>query len=237
MRPSWPSRATGAEVMSSKRHANSWKTLMLIMAVVAASCSKQPADSTSGGANTEVATSSAPPATAASYAVVVGKAPAPSSVIVLEPEREQAVPPKSEPARMDQSGRMFLPGVLLVRTGQPVTFANSDPELHNVNVKESVTREQAFNVAIPIGETYRYTFQRDGFYDVACDVHQEMTATIVATSSPYVAVADRDGSFTVTDVPAGQYALTIYAGKDTIQNPVTVTSPRTEVEMTLPSSR
>ena len=224
--------------MSRKPHGNSCKTLMLVLAVVAASCSRQPADSTSAGpANTEAATSPALPATAASYAVVVGKAPAPSAVIVLEPQRKQAVPPQSEPARMDQSGRMFLPDVLLVRTGQPVTFANSDPELHNVNVKESVTREQAFNVAIPIGEAYRYTFERDGFYDVACDVHQEMTATIVATSSPYVTVADRDGAFTVTDVPAGQYALTIYAGKETIQNPITVTSPRTEVELTLPSSR
>src|SRR5437879_5513746 len=81
------------------------------------------------------------------------------------------------------------------RAGQPGEVRNNDDVLHNVRVREDGTHSPAFNVAIPTGEKFLFTFQRDGFYDVGCDIHPAMAAQIVATTSPYVAVADREGNF------------------------------------------
>jgi plastocyanin len=166
---------------------------------------------------------------AAGRATVTGKAPAPTSVVILTPANGQVEWPTTRPPVLEQKSLMFWPGTLVVRTGQPVKFTNSDPDLHNINVKEYKTKEQSFNVAIPTGQAYSYTFERDGFYNVRCDIHASMFAAIVATSSPYAVVADSDGNFVLRDVPAGSYALTIYTGRDTITKPITVNSPRTEV--------
>jgi len=32
--------------------------------------------------------------------------------------------------------------------------------MHNVNIKEEVSKTQAFNVGLPVGGTYRYRFRR-----------------------------------------------------------------------------
>ena len=90
---------------------------------------------------------------------------------------------------MDQAGLTFGPELLLVRTGYPVEFRNSDDTLHNVRVSHEETRASAFNVAIPTGEVYTYTFERDGFYRVGCDIHPAMAASVFARASPFTALA------------------------------------------------
>ena len=123
---------------------------------------------------------------------------------------------------MDQISQTFTPPVLFVRTGQPVEFRNSDDTLHNINVKDDTTREQAFNVAIPTGETYGYTFKHDGFYHVGCDIHPAMSAEIVSTSTPYATTTEADGSFVLEDVDPGAYRLTIYAAGKKIERDVEI---------------
>ena len=105
---------------------------------------------------------------------------------------------------MDQVALTFMPGVLIVRTGHPVEFRNSDDVLHNVRVNEDATKAGTFNVAIPMGEDYRFTFEREGFYDVGCDIHPAMSATIYASPSPYVTLSDQSGQFEIRDVPRGE---------------------------------
>ena len=62
-----------------------------------------------------------------------------------------------------------------------------------------------------------HTFERDGVYDVRCDMHQSMWARVVATSTPYSAVADRDGSFRIDGVRPGAYRALVYAGRRTLE--------------------
>lgn len=135
---------------------------------------------------------------------------------------------------MDQVARTFVPPVLFVRTGHPTEFRNSDDELHNINVKDGGTFEQAFNVAVPTGERYVHTFKRTGAYDVTCDIHAGMSAQIVATSTPYVTLADSEGNFAFPDVVPGTYALTVYAGVRTIERTLEVAGQRTEVDVAHP---
>ena len=133
---------------------------------------------------------------------------------------------------MDQLSRTFIPSVLFVRTGHRAQFLNNDEELHNINVKNGKTREQAFNVALPPGITYVHTFEHSGVYDVSCDAHSGMSAQIIAASSPYSALADSDGHFEIPNVVPGKYAVTVYAGAEPIEKTVEVTGLRTEVNVT-----
>ena len=145
-----------------------------------------------------------------------------TAVVVLEPKEERAFPPPAEKAVMDQAGLTFGPELLLVRTGAPVEFRNSDDTLHNVRVSHEETRESAFNVAIPTGESYTYTFMRDGFYRVGCDIHPAMAASVFASASPFVTTADSDGRFAFADVPAGAWTVIVYTDGRKLHQDVTV---------------
>lgn len=112
---------------------------------------------------------------------------------------------------MDQVSLTFIPDLLFVRTGQPVEFRNSDDTLHNVHVGNVDTREPSFNVAIPTDEKFAYTFTKDGFYHVGCDIHPAMTAEILSVSTPFVMMAAGDGSFSFADVPPGAYRVRVHA--------------------------
>jgi plastocyanin len=207
------------------------KRLVLIAVCLAASaCSKADAPPSPVVAN-------APPAAAANRSAtsgrVSGKGPVPGSagavVVVLEPKGVRTFAAQSEKPVMDQAGLTFGPELLLVRTGQPVEFRNSDDTLHNVRVSHEETRTSAFNVAIPTGESYTYTFERDGFYRVGCDIHPAMAASIFAATTPYTTLADSEGRFTFEDVPAGSWIVTVYAGGKRLHKDVEITGGVTYV--------
>jgi plastocyanin len=191
-------------VMSARSNYASCAAAVLLAAV---SCS----ESTPSTTSTTTTTTPVPQQSAAlQLGNVSGKAAA-NAVVVLEPSTPKAFPP-GDKAVMDQVSLTFIPAMLFVRTGQPVEFRNNDDTLHNVHVGNSETREPSFNVAIPTGEVYNYTFAKDGFYHVACDIHPAMSADIFATSSPYATMADANGAFTFDEVPPGQYVLRVLAG-------------------------
>jgi plastocyanin len=149
------------------------------------------------------------------------------AIVVLEAKAPRADAPPAggvELPVMDQAGLTFLPELLFVRTGRPVEFRNSDDTLHNVHVGNIDTRESAFNVAIPTGETYTYAFQKDGFYHVGCDIHPAMSAEIFATSSPFATVAEQDGRFSFAGVPPGAYTLRAFSSRGRWQQEIEVRS-------------
>lgn len=166
---------------------------------------------------------------------VFGKAPTADgqpSIVVLAPSEGRPVPAQTAVPVMDQAVMTFFPPLLFVRTGQPAEFRNSDDVLHNVNVKDEDTKVQAFNVAIPTGADYRYTFASDGFYGVRCDIHPAMFALVVATSSPYAMQTDESGAFAFEHVDAGSYTVRVYAGARILERAIEVTRGGMEVSFT-----
>ena len=150
-------------------------------------------------------------------------------IVTLEPHAPVEVPLPAGPAEMDQYGRTFIPRLLVVREGQTVRFKNSENELHNVNVTDE-SGVTIFNVGMPIlGGTFDHRFEHAGDYAVRCNVHQEMAATISVTSSPFAAVADREGRFTLSGVPYGAYDLVVRRGSEREARVVEVAAPRTEI--------
>ena len=202
------------------------RALLIAVCVTACACSKAEPPP-------PAAVAAAPPAAAGSSAArgsIAGRTHSTgTAVVVLEPKTARTFSPPDEKPVMDQAGLTFGPELLLVRTGFPVEFRNSDDTLHNVRVSHEETRASAFNVAIPTGEAYTYTFERDGFYRVGCDIHPAMAASVFAASSPFTAVAGADGSFAFADVPPGAWTITVYADGKRLHKDVEVAGGETNV--------
>ena len=205
----------------------------LVLIAVCALCAAGSACSKSEPATSSAVIAAPPAATAASSSAngsVVGQVHTTgTAVVVLEPTTARTFPLQADKPVMDQQGLSFNPELLLVRTGQPVEFRNNDDTLHNVHVSHEETREPAFNVAIPTGGAYAYTFARDGFYRVGCDIHPAMAASIFAATTPYTTLADSGGHFTFADVPAGSWTVTVYADGRRLHKDVEVTGGVTSV--------
>jgi hypothetical protein len=172
---------------------------------------------------------------AAAAGEVVGKVPVTpgaGTVVIFEPTKALSVPPPTDVSVMDQQNLTFIPHFLFVRTGQAAEFLNHDEELHNLNVKDSESRAQVFNVAIPPEVTYRHTFERDGIYDVSCDIHPGMSAQIFAVSTPYATVSDAQGSFTIPDVAPGSYKVKVFAGAKIIERTLEIGAGATDLDFT-----
>jgi plastocyanin len=175
------------------------------------------------------------PATQPSDNIVVGTAPPAvrglPSVITLEPEPAISPPVPAEPAVMDQFGIAFAPRLLVVRTGQPVEFRNSEDVAHNVRVRDAERDSTLFHEGTVMGDPFEYTFRRTGGYDVSCDIHPGMKAFILVVSAPYAVLADDDGSFAFADIPPGSYTLSVWNIDPQLRSrrPVRIRSGRTEL--------
>lgn len=105
---------------------------------------------------------------------------------------------------IDQQGCRYLPRFMAVPVGTVVQFRNSDPIPHNVRVESGF--EIVLNVAQPhIGGLDSLVADKEGPLTVACDYHPWMFASIFVVPTPYYAVADSNGVFTITDIPPGTY--------------------------------
>jgi plastocyanin len=205
--------------------------IVLANLLVCVACS----DNRPGNGVVATARSDGAPGTAASstHGVVAGKAQTQvgsRSIVLLTPTGTKEFEPPVDKPVMDQVQLSFLPPILIARAGYPVAFHSSDEELHNVNVKDSQTKEQEFNVAIPPDGTFEHTFRNPGFYNVACDIHPAMSAQIIVAATPYVAIAEQDGSFVFADVVPGPYTVIVYAGTKRVERTIDVVSGDNDVQ-------
>ena len=166
---------------------------------------------------------------------VTGVAPVSSdgslTVVIFEPLGDDPVTFPDDPVEMDQYGMEFQPPVLLATIGQPVHFTNSEDVLHNIRVYHIDTKETAFNISTPIGGTYEHRFETAGTYVVACDMHAQMGASVVVTTTPYATVADRDGAFSVDAVPPGPYTVHVQAGSARTRHAITIADGATTLTL------
>lgn len=135
---------------------------------------------------------------------------------------------------MEQFGKEFVPGELFVRVGQPVEFRNTEDIEHNVDVQRVGTGATVFHVSTDPKEKYVHTFTRAGRYNVSCDLHPGMAATIVVTASPYYAVADAEGRFTIRGAERGTYRIVASFDGRELEHDIVVSGPRTDVTFAPP---
>jgi plastocyanin len=179
--------------------------------------------------------SSAPPAAPAptpeaTRSEVTGIAPKNAIVTLLPAAGDPPMP--ADPAVMDQISKQFLPHTLLARVGQPVEFRNSEDMPHNVTVVRRESGSEVFNVSTDRGEKYAYTFDRVGQFDVKCDIHEGMEATVVVARGPMTTIAGDDGRFSIPNVAVGAYKVSLTFNGQTVEQPLDVSGARTEFKLT-----
>jgi hypothetical protein len=93
--------------------------------------------------------------------------------------------------------------VLAVRAGTTVDLPNNDRVFHNVF---SFHDGKRFDLGLyPVGTSRQVRFDEPGLSRVFCNIHPNMSAYVKVVDSPYFAVSDREGRFTIASVPRGTY--------------------------------
>lgn len=122
---------------------------------------------------------------------------------VIHPDLKSS---KEKTVVFDQKGCTFIPHAMVVRTDQKVLVKSNDPVGHNthtnpfrnepVNFMMNPNDRKGTEVANVIGEKYPTK--------VTCDIHPWMTAYWLIVDHPYAVVTDKDGKFTIKNLPAGK---------------------------------
>jgi plastocyanin len=153
------------------------------------------------------------------------------SGVVLWLERSGGPLPALQPqtATIVQRQKRFSPHVIAVPAGTTVEFPNRDPIFHNAF---SNFAGQPFDVGLyPPGTSQKVRFQRAGVVRVFCNIHPTMSAVIVVTPTPYNAITNKAGDFSIVGVQPGSYRLRVFherASEQTLQaleRTVTVDQP------------
>ena len=120
-------------------------------------------------------------------------------------ERVFAVP--QEPVLSDQHGCMFLPRILTARVDQPIRFLNSDPIAHNVHGLPQHARPWNFSLGLKGAAKTIMIDTPENMIPIRCDIHGWMRASIGVFDHPYFAVTDANGSFSLPNIPPGNYTI------------------------------
>jgi plastocyanin len=193
---------------------------LMVMVSIAAGC----------GSTAPETAATAPPTAAAPPTVseVTGTVPR-NAIVTLIPSEGAPLP--QQPALMDQYAKQFVPSTLYVRVGQPVEFKNSEDMPHNVTVLRRGSGAEVFNVSTEPQQKYVHTFDRVGQFDVTCDIHPGMQATLIASPGDLTTIADDSGRFSIANVKPGSYTLSLNFEGRTVEQPVDVKDARTEVRV------
>jgi plastocyanin len=114
---------------------------------------------------------------------------------------------------IDQKGCRYHPHVLGVMTGQQVKILNSDPTTHNIHPTPKDNREWNESQP-PKASPIEKTFAREEIMlPVKCNQHPWMKMYVNIVKSPYFAVTDKDGKYTLKGLPPGDYTVAVVQEK------------------------
>lgn len=128
---------------------------------------------------------------------------------------------RSKVATLASHDKSFEPHVEVVPVGSTMSFPNLDDIMHNVF---SLSKGNRFDLGLyKDGAKKDYVFQSPGLVRIYCNIHPQMSAFVYVMAHPYFAMASRDGSFRIDDVPAGNYTLAAWSEEGEARQRVTVT--------------
>ncbi len=138
------------------------------------------------------------------------------------------------PPRIEAMDCRFLPFVNVVRDQHDVTVVNMDPAMHDIQAYETsnLGPRVLFNVPLPISSRYpreaglsanfhkhyegtpmtqtvKMTKGRRVFL-MQCGFHAYMESWGLAVENPYYAITDKDGRFTIQDIPPGKHKVVVW---------------------------
>lgn len=136
--------------------------------------------------------------------------------VYLENVPSTAPPAPQATLEVGQERCVYTPHTLVVPMNASVEIVNGDPILHNVHAREQTPEgpRTVFNIAQPVrGQRTKIDkpFTKPGVITLTCEAgHPWMTAHVLVANHPYVGVTAEDGTFTIENVPAGTYPITMW---------------------------
>lgn len=118
------------------------------------------------------------------------------------------------PAVLDQRGCKYIPHVSAVQVGQTVQIKNSDATLHNVHAMPEVNSQ--FNEGQPVqGMVSNKKFDKVEMkpFRIKCDVHGWMKSYMAVLPHSYHNVSQPNGTFSIANLPPGNYTLVAWHEK------------------------
>jgi hypothetical protein len=91
--------------------------------------------------------------------------------------------------------------------GQPLSVVNSDPVTHNIHPLAQINREWNHSQGAGEEPLARKFLKPEVMIRVKCNIHSWMHAFIGVTENPYYAVTGDKGTFTIPNLPPGEYTL------------------------------
>jgi hypothetical protein len=120
-------------------------------------------------------------------------------------QKGKALEKPAQKPQIDNVKCEFVPHVQAVPKGS-VVVVNSDPVMHNTHAFHE--KATVFNVALPVkGQKVEKQMTKPGINRVECDTHGWMLGWVYVADHPYYAVTQKDGAFSIADVPPGSYTL------------------------------
>jgi plastocyanin len=127
------------------------------------------------------------------------------------------------------ANKQFNPHAIAIPAGATVSFPNNDPIFHNI-----FSVAPKFDLGLSkAGEVKKYTFQEPGIAKIFCNVHPQMSSTIIVTSTPYFTNLDQSGNFLLPNVPAGTYQIRAYADEGQAEQSIQVGSAPMKINLTI----
>ena len=132
-----------------------------------------------------------------------------NAVVYIEKIAGKTFKAPEKHAVMDQTAKEFVPAVLPILVGTTVDFPNHDSFLHNVFTPDDCGDK--FNLgSLAQGVVRSHTFAKPCAAVMLCKIHPEMAAYVVVVETPYFAVTDAEGKYTISGVPDHTYKLSVW---------------------------
>lgn len=137
-----------------------------------------------------------------------GNGPLPDMVVYLEStDPQRRFDPPAGAVVVSQKNAQFSPSLVVVCVGQTVDFVNDEerPIEHNVF---SQSPAQPFDLGLyRPGASKSVVFDKPGAVRLHCSIHRYMDAVVYVCPTPFHAKVGEDGSYSIENVPAGEYVL------------------------------
>lgn len=150
-------------------------------------------------------------------------------VVVLLTDAAKGKPFKFEPPTIEARDCRFLPFVTVVKDGADVVVMNMDPVMHDIQAYETsqLGPRVLFNTPLPMNPHHKRLVSAEShehlpgqpikeeihmtkgrrMFVMQCGFHAYMESWGLAVDNPYYTLTGEGGTFTLTDVPPGDYTL------------------------------
>ena len=186
------------------------------------------------------------------------------NVVVLIEGIKKGKPFNNTTQRIEAIDCAFAPYVTVVRDNQKIEVVNMDPVLHDIQGYETSKfgARVLFNLPLPMSKRLNKKDLIDGkkvknragkvishkihmrkgrnVFVMQCGFHAYMESWGLAVKNPYFAISQDDGTFTISDVPPGEYQVLIWHPLLTKEYTVTIEADGTtnlEVQIDAPTGR